>query len=87
MKYKINPDAVYREINGVYYVLLPRDKTIHRFTDVGSLIWRLIDKNFSESEIIKEVVNQYDVEEEVVLNDLENFIKELVEKKILLKIE
>jgi len=83
--FKINPDAIYRKIIDEYYILLPKDKVIHRLSDVASFIWEQLTDNNSEDDILNKIIEEYDVSREIAENDLKEFIDELIEKNILIR--
>jgi len=85
MGIKINPDAIYRKIVGEYYILLPKEKTIHRLSDVASFIWEHLTDNSDENDIVNKIIEEYDVSREDAEKDMKEFIDELVEKNILIK--
>jgi len=72
-------------------VLVPLSDNVadmnHVFTlnEVGTFVYDEIDGKKSIGEIFKDLLNEYDVEEEVALTDLQQFLKEAIDKGILKK--
>ena len=50
---------------------------IFTLNDVGACFWRLMDGKRSVQEICRELLQEYDVEEDQLGSDLEEFIEEL----------
>ena len=90
--YRKNEDVVTRDIDGELF-LLPlirtRDEINALFTlsEMASKIWDMIDGKRSLGQIKKKVLKEYNVEEDVIEKDLENFIKDAKEINIIKKIK
>lgn len=88
---KIDKEFVLREIAGDY-VIIPTGKTVLEFNglistnEVGASIWRMLQQETTFDEVVKGILDEYDVEENVVKEDVSVFLNQLSEKGIL-KIE
>ena len=70
-------------------ILVPLVDSIAKMNEVitlnelGTFIYHLLAKKRSFSELIKDILDTYDVEEKMALRDLNNFLSEALEKKII----
>ena len=85
---KINKEFILREIAGEY-ILVPIGNTPLTFNglitvnEVGAFIWNNIEKSSSEEDLLKLILDEYDVEEESAKEDLFGFLGKLREAEIL----
>ena len=85
---KIDKDFVMREIAGDY-VVVPTGKTVLDFNglitvnEVGAFVWKILQEDVTEEDIVKRVLEEYEVDEETAKNDVEEFIEKLVKGGIL----
>lgn len=88
---KIEKEFVLREIADDY-VIIPTGKTILEFNglistnEVGASIWKMLQEETTFEMLVKGILNEYDVEENVVREDVSEFLNQLYQKGIL-KIE
>ena len=79
---KINGDFIKREIAGDI-LLIPTGETALKFngmitmTETGSLIWDEILKGSSKENIIKAMLENYEVSEDEATEDIDQFINRL----------
>ena len=89
---RINKEFVLREIAGDY-IAVPTGKTALDFNglvtlnEVGVSIWNMLQSDVTLEDIVQGILNEYDVEEEVAREDVQDFIDTLYEKGILDKNE
>lgn len=88
MKFKISPEVIFNEKESegkTVLIDLSEEKDIYfQLSGVGRDFWKLINKGKTEDEIVSIVCEDYDVKEDKVKSDLEHFIRDLKEKKIIL---
>lgn len=65
----------FRVVNGVKF--LARNHDVFKLDEVGETIWNLIDGESTIEEIADKVSTKYNVSRDVVLPDVQEFIKEL----------
>ena len=79
---RIKKEFILREIAGEY-ILIPTGTTTQEFNglitinDVAAFVWKNIEKVNSVDELISMVLDEYDVDEDVDRNDIEEFIQQL----------
>ena len=77
-----------REIGGEFF-LVPLGKTVYEtnglffLSELGAFIWELIPGAETEADIVKAVLDEYDVDEETAKADVSEFIAKLKEMNIL----
>lgn len=85
---KIEKEFILREIVGDY-VIVPTGKTALEFNglitvnELGAFIWKKLQQEVSEDELIQEILEEYEVDEETARHDVEEFLNKLTECKIL----
>ena len=83
-KYPVpHPQVASRIIDGEAIILLPENVQVNVLNTVGSRIWALADGTRSVGEITEVIVAEYDVTAEEAERDVEEFIQELVDNKML----
>lgn len=87
---QISKDYVMREIAGDH-IIVPTGKEALKFQgliivdEVGALIWRLLqEKDLSLQELEEVIVNEYDVSKETASKDINEFLKQLISKEMLI---
>lgn len=79
----LHPQVAARVIDGEAVIVLPESGQVNVLNEVGSSIWELIDGTRNVGEIMKIIVAEYDVTIEQAEGDVNEFIQELVENKML----
>jgi hypothetical protein len=74
-------DVRVRKVGGE--VLVTAYDDVYALTDVSADIWSLADGTRSVAEIAAEITDRYDAPAETVLRDVEAFVNELVDAKLL----
>lgn len=90
---RINKDFVLREIAGDY-VIIPIGSTVLEFNglitvnEVGSVLWKMLQNgDVTFEQLVQGVLAEYDVEEDVAREDIQEFLDKLIEGGILEKEE
>ena len=88
MKYRICKDLAFRQL-GEHTVILDtnRNKKVHHLNEFGSFIWKGLEENLAVESIVQNALNSYQVTEEKVSKDIENFIKEVLSLNLIEEIE
>jgi len=73
-----------REIGDETILISGDGKKMHTFDAVGSSIWKNIDGKNSIERLIDNICDEYDVERSVAEKDLQSFINDVTDKKIIL---
>ncbi|MEE0884838.1 MAG: PqqD family protein [Faecalimonas sp.] len=89
---KIRKEFVLREIAGDY-IIIPTGKTVLEFNglitvnEVGVSLWNMLQNEVSFEELVQGILEEYDVEESVAREDIQEFLDKLIEGGILAKDE
>lgn len=89
---KIDKEFVLREIAGDY-IIIPTGKTVLEFNglitvnEVGASIWKMLQDETSFEKLVQGILEEYDVEDSVARQDVQEFLDKLVEGGILTKEE
>lgn len=84
---KISKDFILREIAGEY-ILVPVGKTALSFNglitinEVGELIWSMLQEEKSVTEIVNTILDEYEIDEDTALADVNEFIGLLKQNNI-----
>ena len=89
---KIYKEFVLREIAGDY-IIIPTGKTVLEFNglitvnEVGASIWKMLQEETSFEKLVQGILEEYDVDDSVARQDVQEFLDKLVEGGILTKEE
>lgn len=87
---QIKKDFVLREIAGEY-IIIPTGSTALEFNglitvnEVGVLLWKMLQEEVTLEQLVQGVMAEYEVEEEVVTEDIQEFLDTLMQGGILEK--
>lgn len=85
---KIQKEFVLREIAGDY-VIIPTGKTTLTFNglitvnEVGAALWEMLQSEKSLDDLVHGILDEYDVEESVAREDIQEFLETLRKNGIL----
>lgn len=89
---KVDKEFILREIAGDY-IIIPTGKTVLEFNglitvnEVGVSIWNMLQDDVTLEELVKGILDEYDVEESVAREDILEFLDILIDGGILEKDE
>ncbi|MCX7956954.1 MAG: PqqD family protein [Endomicrobia bacterium] len=86
MRYRISKEVAFRKIEGEIYIVDVKNSELHKLNDTGSFIWEAINANKTKDYILKKLTQFFDISYEDVEKDFEEFIEELIQKKLLVKV-
>lgn len=85
---KLKKEFILREIAGEY-ILVPTGETTLNFNglitvnELGAFIWNNMEKVNSEEDILKLILDEYEVEENIAREDLNEFLNKLKAAEII----
>ena len=85
---KLKKEFILREIAGEY-ILVPTGETTLNFNglitvnELGAFIWNNIEKVNSEEDLLKLILDEYEVEENIAREDLNEFLNKLKAAEII----
>ena len=74
-------NVAWRIIGDEAVLLSAEDSSVHSLDAVGTRIWELCDGEKTVSEIIDQVVSEFEVDRETAEKDVVEFIEELMKKE------
>lgn len=85
---KIDKEFVLREIAGDY-IIIPTGKTVLKFNglitvnEVGVSLWKMLQEEVTVDDLVRGILSEYDVDETVAREDIQEFLDKLNEGGIL----
>ena len=85
---KVQKEFILREIAGDY-VIIPTGKTVLTFNglitvnEVGADLWKMLQTEVTFDDLLKGILETYDVDEETAREDIQEFLNTLIEGGIL----
>ncbi len=79
-----SPNSIESSIDGEVVLLNLDNNEYYSMDEVGSDIWKILDKAHTLDEIISRLQEIYDVDRETCMKDSLKFLKQLEEKKIII---
>lgn len=85
---RVKKDFILREIAGDY-IIIPTGKTALDFNglitvnEVGASLWNMLQKEVTLEDLVQGILDEYDVEESVAREDIQEFLEALVKGGIL----
>ena len=80
---EIVPEIIWREMDGNAVVVSPKDGQVRVFNEVGTSIWHALIAGETVAQIKERLIEVYDVSEAQATQDLDSFLKELLDRGIL----
>ena len=80
---KRNGTVLWRELDGEAVLLDPAEGCTYNLNRVGTLIWKLLDGDHTASDIASAICQEFEVEHEQALQDMEYLFDEMRQHKLL----
>lgn len=80
--YQIDPNVIWKDVDGIIYILQPEKEEIYELNETGTLIWRLISKGKSLAQVKSEILSSYEVSPGRTSKDIQEFVNRYVKEKI-----
>ena len=82
---KIKKNFILREVAGTYIVVAVGEavknfKSIINLNGTGAFLWKKLEKGATAEELVKGIIEEYEVEEEIAKKDVLEFVQRLKEK-------
>ena len=85
---KIRDGFMSRQIAG-QWVVVPLGERVVEFNGImslsesGALLWKLMEKETAEDDLVQVILQEYDIDENTARTDVRNFVADLSEKGLL----
>lgn len=81
---KIKKGFILREVAGSYLVLAVGQRAkefnaVINLSETGAFIWKALEKGKSQEEIVKDLLAEYKIDEQLAKKDVETFVQKLTE--------
>ncbi|HBW47017.1 TPA: PqqD family protein [bacterium] len=84
--YSINPDLAWRVIDNEVVILKIKTTTYYSLDPIGTFIWKRMEKTpKTREEILKSILEEFEVENTTASNDLDELIADLVREELILE--
>lgn len=85
---RVKEDFLLREVAGCYVVVPVGKATVDfngmlNLNDTGAFLWEHLQKDTTKEELLKSMMETYEVTEELASKDIDNFIKKLEDAGVL----
>ena len=87
---RVDKEFVLREIAGEY-IIIPTGKTVLEFNglitvnEVGVSLWNMLQNEVTFDELVQGILDEYEVEENVVREDIQEFLDVLIDRGVITK--
>ena len=86
IRYKVNKDAAWRVVGGELFVVTA-DGSLHNIkADSGLFLWRKLEKGATVPELVSALTENYEVDEQTAVADVDEFVETLVLKQALIRL-
>ena len=75
----------HKNIDGNMYIVSPWNHMLHKFNEIATCIWEMIDKKYSRDQIITVLTEQFDVSRSKAEEDFDLFAEDLLKKGLIIK--
>lgn len=87
---RVDKEFVLREIAGEY-IIIPTGKTVLEFNglitvnEVGVSLWNMLQNEVTFGELVRGILDEYEVEESVAREDIQEFLDVLIDRGVITK--
>ena len=85
-RYKRNDDNLASKIHDEIVMVNITQGNYFGLNSVGSDIWELLKEPYSIEELCEKLMNEYDIDKDACLRDVNSFIEELIKNDIVIKV-
>lgn len=79
---KPHADLSWRDVNGELVALNVKSGEYFVFNEIGRLVWLAMAEGKTAAETLKQILDEYDVEEQDAVSDVRKFVGGLLEKSL-----
>jgi hypothetical protein len=80
---KLNPDVVFRDLEGEAVILDLSSGTYFGLNHVGTRIWQLISEGSDEAGIVDTIVSEYDADRATIATDVARLLNDLRARRLI----
>ena len=86
-KFKRNPKIIFREVEGLCYILESEKGQLRSLNDTASFIWKACQKPIRGEKIVEKLCDNFDVTVKTAEKDVKAFINKYFTRKFIIKID
>lgn len=75
----LNPDVVFREVDGEGLLMEPTSRSLHIVNDSGLAFWKMMKNEMTAAELVDAALEVYDVDREQLESDVSAFLGKMSE--------
>ena len=85
---RVKNGFILREVAGTFIVVSVGERVkefngVINLNETGATLWRALEKDVTEEDLVKVLLNAYDVDESLAREDVAAFVKKLKDAKLL----
>jgi hypothetical protein len=78
----INKQLITKDVEGIVYILDPRNGTIHTLNETASFIWRCLKTSQTLNQLTEKLVEHFQIDNNHARTDLKEFIEKYLEQSL-----
>lgn len=82
MHIAIKPDLAEKTVDGELFILNRADSEIHFLNETAAFLWRNLRENRTRERLAGRLSAEFDVSEQQALSDVDDFLRSVVDKKL-----
>jgi hypothetical protein len=79
---ELSSEVLFRELQGEAVLLDLKSQRYFGLDETGTRIWQLIQEHGEVREVVRRMLEEFDVEREVLEGDVERFLEELAQARL-----
>lgn len=84
INYIFNNKIISRNTGTIIMAYNPENGDMYEFNDIGGELFSMVEKNYTIEQIFLELTEKYETTEENIFEDVEEFIKRLIDLNIMI---
>jgi hypothetical protein len=72
------PRCAWQVIDGSAFVVMPRDRMLHMLNEVGTHLWKRLEKERTLEDLVASVTEEFEVDADTAGKDVKEFLKEMM---------
>ncbi|QQS44427.1 PqqD family protein [Candidatus Roizmanbacteria bacterium] len=84
-KYKLKKDLVVQQVNEEVFIFDGETSILHTLNETAADLFKQLKKGATFSDLVKYLVDEYEINQEKALKDTKEFVDKLMKKKLLIE--
>jgi hypothetical protein len=82
-RFQISDSAVFRELDGEAVILHLDSGTYFGLDRIGTRVWQLLETHGSIDRVVRELLDEFDVDADRLTDDVERLVSEMLQKGLI----